>query len=151
MLAHAAMAEGRVAAENALGFERTMDYSSVPGAIFTSPPVADVGMTETEALQKGWRVQAETCLFRSLGKAQADGKTAGQAKVVFDRKNRRLLGLHLIGPQSPELIGEGVLALNNACTVEDLAETVHPHPTLNEIISEVSRKALYTETTKVTN
>ena len=141
MLAHVATAEALVAAENALGRSQTMSYTTVPGCIFTSPEVANVGLTEAQARDKGFDCRAETVQFRVMGKAQAMGEIAGQAKMIAETTSGRLLGVHLVGPHVTELIGEAALALQTGCSVQDLAQTVHAHPTLSEIMVEVAAKA----------
>jgi dihydrolipoamide dehydrogenase len=140
-LAHVASAEGRVAAENALGGSHILNYDLVPSAIFTMPEIANVGLTEAQARQQGYNVKSHCVLFRNLGKAQVMGEIAGQAKIVSDGDNGRILGVHLIGPRATDLIAEGTLALKMGCTVRDLAETIHAHPTLSEVMLETSLKA----------
>ncbi|MFW6333851.1 MAG: dihydrolipoyl dehydrogenase [Desulfosalsimonas sp.] len=142
MLAHSAWAEGMTAAQNAMGGGKTMDYNTVPGAIFTSPEVANVGLTEAQAGEEGYSVRADSALFRPLGKAQAIGEIAGQAKIISETGSGKLLGVHIIGPHATDLIAEAALALKMKATVRDLAETVHAHPTLPEIIMETSMKAM---------
>jgi dihydrolipoamide dehydrogenase len=142
MLAHAASAEALVAADNALGGDRRMNYHAVPGAIFTSPEVATVGLTETQARAGGHAVRSDEVLFRTLGKAQVLGEIAGQAKIVSDTSTGQILGVHIIGPHATELIAEGTLAVNKGLTVEDLVSTIHAHPTLAEIICETAMKAV---------
>ncbi|MEA1967729.1 MAG: dihydrolipoyl dehydrogenase [Thermodesulfobacteriota bacterium] len=140
MLAHAASHEGMVAAENALGGNRTMRYDAVPGAIFTMPEIGNVGITETEAEKRGIEVTCSTVNFRAIGKAQAMGEIAGEAKIIADKNNGKVLGVHIIGPHATDLIAEGTLAVNKGLTLSDLAETIHAHPTLAEIMSEASLK-----------
>lgn len=142
MLAHAASAEGLVAADNTLGGDRRMEYQAVPGAIFTFPEVATVGLTETQAREAGYAVRSDEVLFRTLGKAQVIGDIAGQAKIVSETRTGQVLGVHIIGPHATELIAEGTLAVNKGLTVEDLAGTIHAHPTLAEIIGETALKAI---------
>ncbi len=142
MLAHVASAEGIVAAENVMGEEKTMNYEAIPGAIFTSPEVACVGITEEMAKSKGLEVRADTTLFRTIGKAQAIGEPAGQVKIVSDTKNGQVLGVHLIGPHVTDLVAEGTLAIQNNLSVKDVADTIHAHPTLAEIMFETSLKAM---------
>lgn len=144
MLAHVAGAEAAVAAENAMaekGSRRRMDYRAVPSAIFTSPEVAAVGMSEAEATAAGLEVAASTVLFRALGKAHVLGDIAGQAKIVFEAVTGKILGVYLVGPHATELVAEATLALNRGCTVADLAATIHAHPTLAEIMGEAALKA----------
>jgi len=142
MLAHVASKEGLIAAENAMGRNRTMDYNIVPGAIFTMPEVANVGLTEAQAKKQGYSVRADTVLFRNVAKAQVIGEIAGEVKIVSDTESGRILGVHMIGPHATDLIGEGTLAIQMGCTVKELAETIHAHPTLAEIMLEASYKSL---------
>jgi dihydrolipoamide dehydrogenase len=142
MLAHVASTEGLVAAENAMAGRRSMDYNIVPGAIFTSPEVANVGLTEAQAKTQGYEVRADSVLFRTLGKAQVIGDIAGQAKIVSEIGSGKILGVHIIGPHATDLIAEGTLALQTGAKVQDLAATIHAHPTLAEIMLENSLKAL---------
>jgi len=142
MLAHVASVEGLVAAENAVGEHRIMNYDVVPGAIFTMPEVANVGLTEAKAGAQGYNVRSDTVLFRNLGKPQIIGEIAGQAKIVSDADSGRILGVHMVGPHATDLIAEGTLAMQVGCTVEELAQTIHAHPTLAEVMMEASLKAL---------
>lgn len=134
MLAHVAAREGEVAADNALGGRRRMDYQAVPLAIYTDPEMASVGLSEEEARSQGLEISCRQLLYRSNGKAQAINEIAGQAKIIASRTNGRLLGLHLIGAQATDLIAEGVLALHHGVTLAELAATIHAHPTLAEVI-----------------
>lgn len=142
MLAHLASAEGFTAAENAMGGAKAMDYEAVPSAIFTSPEVAWVGLSELQARALGLDADSENFLMRGVGKAQILGEIAGQAKVVWERGTKRILGVQLIGPHVTELVGECTLAVRTGASLEDLAQTIHPHPTLSEILGELSHKAL---------
>jgi len=142
MLAHVASTEGMVAAENAMGGRCSMDYNAVPSAIFTSPEVAAVGFTEAQAKAQGYPVRTDTVLFRILGKAQVLGDIAGEAKIVSERGSGRILGVHIIGPRATDLIAEATLAVRMGATVQNLAETIHAHPTLAEIMRETSLKAM---------
>lgn len=142
MLAHVASAEGIIAAENAMGGNRQMNYDAVPGAIFTSPEVANVGLTEDQAKEKGLNFRADTVLFRTIGKAQVIGELAGETKIVSHAENGKVLGVHIIGPHATDLIAEGTLAVTTGCTVQELAETIHAHPTLAEVTMETAFKAM---------
>ena len=141
MLAHVASAEGMLAAENAMGADRVMDYTAVPGAIFTMPEVACVGLTEAQARDRGIDARTDTVLFRSIGKAQVMGDLAGQASIVSEAGSGRVLGVHLIGPHATDLLGEGSLAVSSGLRVADIAGTIHAHPTLAEIMLEAALKA----------
>ena len=138
MLAHVASHEGMVAAANAMGGSDVMDYTAVPGAIFTMPEIGNVGITEAQAREPGLSVTCSSVNFRTLGKAQAMGEIAGEAKIVADADTGKVLGVHLIGPHATDLIAEGTLAVTKGLTVKDIAHTIHAHPTLAEIMSEVS-------------
>jgi dihydrolipoamide dehydrogenase len=142
MLAHVASSEGLAAAENAMGCNRIMDYSVVPGAIFTMPELANVGLSESQARAQGLPVRTQSVLFRNIGKAQVIGEIAGEAKIVSNAETGRILGVHIVGPHATDLIAEGALAVKMGATVRDLAETIHAHPTLAEIMQEASRKVL---------
>ena len=142
MLAHVASSEGQVAADNAMGIGRVMDYSAVPGAIFTMPEVANVGLTESQAKEKGLDIRADRVLFRTLGKAHVIGEIAGQIKVISETAGGRIRGVHIIGPQATDLIAEATLAMQMGASVQDLAATIHAHPTIAEIMVEASYKAL---------
>lgn len=142
MLAHVASREGIVAADSIMGMDAKMDYDTVPGAIFTSPEVANVGLTESQARAQGHDVRADSVLLRTLGKAQVMGEIAGQAKIVSEAGSGRLLGVHLVGARATDLIAEATLAIRLGASVANLAETIHAHPTLAEIIPEAAYKAL---------
>jgi len=142
MLAHVASAEGMVAAENALGGNRGMNYHVIPFGVFTLPEVACVGLTEEQAREQGSDVRADTFQLRVLGRAQAMGEIAGQVKIISDTQTKKILGVHIVGAHAADLISEGTLALHVGATVKDLAETIHAHPTLSEALMEASHKAL---------
>jgi dihydrolipoamide dehydrogenase len=137
MLAHVASAEGVVAARNALGGFSAMDYRIIPSGVFTTPEVASVGLTGEQARGKGLEVRSAVFHFRALGRSQAMGEIAGQVKLVADMENR-LLGVHMVGPHATDLIAEGALALKMGATVDDLAATIHAHPTLPEALWEAA-------------
>lgn len=141
MLAHVASAEGIVAAENAMGLNRKMDYDAVPAAIFTSPEVACVGLSEQQAIEEGYEIHAESVLFRTTAKAQVTGEISGEAKIISDANSGKVLGVHIIGPHATDLIAESTLAVRLAATVRDIGETIHAHPTLSEIMLELAHKA----------
>jgi dihydrolipoamide dehydrogenase len=141
MLAHVASSEAMLAAENALGANRAMDYSAVPGAIFTMPEVACVGLSEAQAREQGIDARSDAVLFRTIGKAQVIGELAGQAAIVSEVGSGKVLGVHIIGPHATDLLGEGTLAVANNLCVADIADTIHAHPTLAEVMLEVALKA----------
>ncbi len=139
MLAHKASKEGIVAAEAIAGQKgAAADWATVPGVIFTDPEVATAGLSEEQAKAAGHAVKTATFHVAALGRALTAGETEGFYKVVSDAKTDRLLGVHILGPSASDLISEAVLALELGATVEDLALTVHPHPTLSEGIMEAA-------------
>ena len=142
MLAHVASREGIIAAENAMGRHKAMNYEVVPGAAFTMPEVANVGLTEAQSKEKGHHIRSDSVLFRNLGKPHVIGEIAGHAKIVSDAGNGRVLGVHIVGPHASDLIAEAALGMKLGCTVQDIADTIHAHPTLAEVIFEASLKGL---------
>ncbi|MCP3874435.1 MAG: dihydrolipoyl dehydrogenase [Desulfobacteraceae bacterium] len=141
MLAHVASHEGIIAAQNAMGKKSVMDYNVIPSAIFTMPEIGTVGLSESEARKKGYDVEAYSLNFRVLGKAQAIDELAGMAKMIVEKPTNKVIGVHLIGAHATDLIAEATLAIQNGLTASQIAHTIHAHPTLAEIISEVSLKA----------
>ena len=119
-----------------------MDYGAVPGVIFTMPEVGNVGLTEVQAREAGLPVRAVKVLFRNLGKPHVMGEIAGEVKIIAHSENGRILGVHVVGPHASDLIAEGTLAVKLGCTVRELAETIHAHPTLSEVIGEAALKAI---------
>ena len=141
MLAHVASHEGMVAAENLMGGESVMDYSAVPGAVFTVPEIGNVGLTEAQAREQGLDIACTTVNFRTLGKAQAMGEIAGEAKIVAESDSGRVRGVHITGPHATDLIAEGAVAVTQGLCVTDLAHTIHAHPTLAEVMGEAALAA----------
>jgi len=138
MLAHRAMVDGRVAAENACGGSRTVDYRSVPNVVYTRPEVASVGLTEAQARQRGAEVKIAQFPFSANPRAQILGETDGLVKLVCDAGSGVVLGVHLMGPHATDLIAEGALAVQLGATADDLAWTTHAHPTLPEAMLEAA-------------
>jgi len=138
MLAHKAMVDGRVAAENACGGSRTVDYRSVPNVIFTRPEVASVGLTEAQARQRGADVKVAQFPFSANPRARILGETDGLVKLVCEVGSGVVLGVHLMGPHVTDLIAEGALAVQLGATADDLAWTTHAHPTLPEAMLEAA-------------
>jgi dihydrolipoamide dehydrogenase len=142
MLAHAATAEGLVAAQNAMGGEASMDYAAIPTCIFTSPEIASVGLTEQEARRQGREVAVGKCPYSANGRAQTLGEPLGLVKLVADARDGKLLGAHLFGEQAGELVAEAALAVRHGLTARELAQTMHGHPTLSETLSEAAHALL---------
>jgi dihydrolipoamide dehydrogenase len=137
LLAHVAMAEGESAARNALGHLSPMPYLTVPRCIYTSPEVACVGLTEEQA-GADREVRISRFPFHAVAKASLTEETEGMIKMVAGKKYGEILGVHMIGPHATELIAEAALAIEMEVTVEELAHTIHPHPTLCEGVREAA-------------
>ncbi|NLD45020.1 MAG: FAD-dependent oxidoreductase, partial [Chloroflexi bacterium] len=136
MLAHVASHQGLVAVADALGHPATMDYTAVPSCIFTLPEAAGVGLSEDEARAAGHQVATGIFSLANNGKAVAYGDTDGFVKVIADRESDAVLGVHIVGPHASDLILEGTLAIALESTLDEVEQTIHPHPTLGEAISE---------------
>jgi dihydrolipoamide dehydrogenase len=134
MLAHKASHEGRVAAEVIAGHSAVFDKRCIPAVVFTDPEIAWTGLTETEANASGQQVVVATYPWAASGRAQALGRTEGLTKILFDPETEVVLGVGICGPNAGDLIGEAVLAVEMGATARDLAESVHPHPTLTETL-----------------
>ncbi len=138
-LAHVASAEGILAVEHAAGHEvRPIDYGKIPGATYTHPEVASVGMTEKQAWEKGYEVKVGRFPWAALGKAAVIGETEGLVKIVAEARYGELLGVHIMGPSATDLIAEACVALQCEATVEELYRTIHAHPTLSEGLMEAA-------------
>ncbi|MBV9358022.1 MAG: dihydrolipoyl dehydrogenase [Chloroflexi bacterium] len=142
LLAHVASHQGITAASVIAGHDDRISYKAVPAAIFTHPEVASVGLSEKRAREAGYDVVVGRFPFLALGRAQTFGKTDGLTKIVADRKYGEILGVHIIGPSASDLIPESVLAINLEATLEDVANTIHAHPTLGEGSGEAAMVAL---------
>ncbi|MCL2497128.1 MAG: dihydrolipoyl dehydrogenase [Symbiobacteriaceae bacterium] len=135
LLAHLAFAEGKIAAENAVGLRRSLDYRAVPLCIYTQPEYASVGLTKTEALKQGINPRIGLFAFRNNGRALTLGEREGFVRVVADESNV-IIGAQILGQDASELISEMTLAVTVKVKVEVLAEMIHPHPTLSEALWE---------------
>ncbi len=142
LLAHKATKEGEIVAEVIAGLKSEKDWVTIPGAIFTDPEIASAGMTADEAKARGIDVVVGKFPFAALGKAMALNETEGFVKVVADKKTKQVLGVHIVGPEASTMIGEAALALEMSAFLEDIALTIHPHPTLGEAIMEAAAGAL---------
>ncbi|ADL08182.1 dihydrolipoyl dehydrogenase [Thermosediminibacter oceani] len=144
-LAHVAAHQGIVAASNALGENKRMDYRAVPSCIFTNPEIAYVGLTESEAREiYGDDIRVGRFPFVASGRALTLGESLGFVKIVADSRWNEILGVHIIGPGATELIAEAALAIRLECTAQELADTIHAHPTLSETIMEAAMDLLGT-------
>ena len=138
-LAHVSSMEGIIVAERLAGRDvRPLNYDHVPGCTYCDPEIGSVGLTETEAKKQGYDVRVGSFPFGVLGRAKMAGETEGFVKIVADRKYDEVLGVHMIGPRSTELVAEAVLALRLECTVEELIRTIHAHPTFSEAVGEAA-------------
>ena len=134
MLAHAATFQGIVALDHIMGVENHIDLNVMPAAVFTSPEVASVGMTEDECKEKGIPVRCLKSFFRANGKAVAMGETDGFCKVVASAESGRVLGCHLFGPHASDIVQEACALITRKASVEDFKDVIHTHPTLTEVL-----------------
>ena len=138
-LAHVSSAEGILAAERIAGREvRPINYEHVPSCTYCDPEIGSVGITEAEARKRGYDVRIGAFPFGVLGRAKMAAETEGFVKIVADKKYDEVLGMHMIGPRSTELVAEAVLALRLECTAEELIRTIHAHPTFSEAVGEAA-------------
>jgi dihydrolipoamide dehydrogenase len=143
LLAHKAMAEAIVAVEGMAGVaDRRVDPQKIPSCTYCSPQVASVGLTEEQAKERGRQVKVGRFSFQASGKAVAMGDTEGFVKVVADAEYGEVLGIHIIGPEATEMIGEATMARTLEATLEDVHHSIHAHPTLSETVGEACLAAL---------
>jgi dihydrolipoamide dehydrogenase len=141
-LAHVSSMEGIITAERIAGKAvQPINYDHVPGCTYCDPEIGSVGLTEARASERGYDVRIGTFPFGVLGRARMAGELEGFVKIVADRKYDEVLGVHMIGPRSTELVAEAVLALRLECTVEELIKTIHAHPTFSEAVGEAAHAA----------
>lgn len=139
LLAHKASKEGRIAVEAITGEASAFEDVVIPAVVFTDPEVAWCGLTESEAKAKGTAVEVARFPWSASGRAVSLGRTDGLTKLVIEPKTERILGVGIVGAGAGELISEGVLAIEMGATARDLAESVHPHPTLSETLMECAQ------------
>ena len=143
LLAHVASAEGIIAVEHICGLDvNEMRYDNIPACTYCNPEIASVGLTESQAKEKGYTLKIGKFPFRALGKSLADGNHDGFVKVIYDDKYGELLGCHIIGYNASNLISEVGIARMLETTYHEILKTIHPHPTLSEAISEATANAL---------
>jgi len=133
MLAHVASYEGIVAAHNIAGEEIEMDYSAVPSIIFSSPEVGSTGIREDD-IEDMEKVSIAKFPLSANGRARTVLENTGFVKVIADKESGKVLGMSIVSPSATELIMEGVIAVKNGLTVEELENSIHPHPTLSETV-----------------
>ena len=138
MLAHKAAREARIAVDVILGENAAFEDIVIPAVVFTDPEVAWCGLTESEAKQKGIAVEVVRFPWSASGRALSFDRTDGVTKLIVEPETERILGVGIAGAGAGELISEGVLAIEMGATVRDLAESIHPHPTLSETLMEAA-------------
>jgi dihydrolipoamide dehydrogenase len=141
-LAHKASKQGIVAAEVIGGLASAYEPQALPSTIFSEPEVASVGLTEEEAKKQGFDAVSARFPFAALGRALAAMETEGFVKMVIDKSSKQVLGVQIVGPNASDLISECALAIEMGATAEDIALTIHPHPTLPESLMEVAEAIL---------
>jgi dihydrolipoamide dehydrogenase len=141
MLAHKASAEGIAAVESMAGQNAEVNYDAIPAIIYTSPEVASVGLTEEDVKQRGIPYCTGSYPFSGAGRARCMGETDGFVKLLSHQRTDRILGVHIIGARAADMIAEGVLAVEFGASAEDLARTIHGHPTFSEALMEAAMGA----------
>jgi dihydrolipoamide dehydrogenase len=138
LLAHKASKEARIAVETIVGEDSTSAGVMIPAVVFTDPELAWCGLTEAEAKSKGLTVEVAKYPWGASGRALTYDRPDGLTKLIVDPETERILGIGIVGHGAGELIAEGVVAIEMGATARDLAESVHPHPTLSETIMEAA-------------
>ncbi len=138
MLAHKAAKEARIAVESICGEGSVFENVVIPAVVFTEPEIAWCGLTEAEARQKGMEVKVARFPWAASGRALGTDKNEGMTKLLVDPETERVLGVGIVGAGAGDLISEGVLAIEMGATANDIAQTVHPHPTLSETLMEAA-------------
>lgn len=137
LLAYTANHDGAVAVDNCLGGKRKVNYAGYPSVIFTHPEIGSVGLTEAKAAEKH-DIAVGRYPFRALAKANAENETAGEVKIIGDKKTDRLLGVHIIGIHAPDVIHVAAAAVRNNFTVEQLGDIIFGHPVISEAVMEAA-------------
>jgi len=147
MLAHKAEEEGTAAVEMMAGHAGHVSYGVIPNVVYTWPELASVGLSEEEAAQQGIEVAIGSCPFQANARARCMGETAGSVKILADAKTDRIVGVHILGPRASDLIAEAAVAMEFGASAEDIARSVHAHPTLPEALKEaafaVAKRAIH--------
>jgi dihydrolipoamide dehydrogenase len=146
MLAHKATHEGKVAVEALHGEPAAFDKLAIPAVVFTDPEIAWAGLTETQAKELHQEVEVARYPWAASGRAQALGRVEGLTKLLIDPETQRVLGAGIVGPGAGDLISETVLAIEMGATLRDVAESIHPHPTLSETVGNSAEMLLGTAT-----
>jgi dihydrolipoamide dehydrogenase len=135
MLAHKASHQGKVAVEALHGGPAVFEPQAIPAVVFTDPEIAWAGLTEQQAKAESREIEVARYPWAASGRAQSLGRTEGFTKLLIDPETERILGIGIVGTGAGELVAEGVLAIEMGCTARDIAEAIHPHPTLSETLS----------------
>jgi dihydrolipoamide dehydrogenase len=138
LLAHRASKQARIAVEAILGEPRVFENVVIPAVVYTDPEIAWCGLSESEAKEKGLEVKVSKFLWGASGRALTLDRPDGMTKLVIEPESERILGVGIVGSGAAELISEGVVAIEMGATVRDIAESVHPHPTLSETLMEAA-------------
>ncbi|WP_010093172.1 dihydrolipoyl dehydrogenase [Ornithinibacillus scapharcae] len=138
-LAHVASHEGIVAVEHMFGMDvEPINYNQIPACIYSNPEAASVGLTEKQAKEQGYDIKIGKFPFKAIGKALVHGETDGFVKIIMNKQNEDLLGVHMVGPHVTDMISEAGLAMVLDATPWEISQIVHPHPTLSEIMGEAA-------------
>ena len=147
LLAHKGLEEGVFVAEHIAGRQISINYNNIPSVIYTDPEIAWVGQTEQSLRAMGEQIKIGVFPFSASGRAHAIGKTTGLVKIISSMETDKILGVHIIGASASELIAEAVVAMEFSGAAEDLARTIHAHPTMAEAMREaalaVDKRALH--------
>jgi dihydrolipoamide dehydrogenase len=146
MLAHKASHQGKVAVEALLGEPAVFHPQAIPAVVFTDPEIAWAGLTEEQARREGRPIEVARYPWAASGRAQSLGRTEGMTKFLIDPETERILGVGIVGVGAGELIAEGVVSIEMGCTPRDVAESIHPHPTLSETLAFANEAYLGTAT-----
>jgi dihydrolipoamide dehydrogenase len=138
MLAHVASHAGLVAIDHIHGGDATMDYRAIPNGIYTFPEIAMVGLTEQDAKAQGIDYKVSTFPVMANGKAMGENEKDGLVKIIVSKPYNEIIGVHIMASAATEMITEATLAINLEATAEELVHTIHPHPTLSEMMMEAA-------------
>jgi dihydrolipoamide dehydrogenase len=142
-LAHVASAEGILAVETIAGQDvHALDYNAIPRAVYSHPEVASIGLTEQQAAEQGYQVKIGKFPLRANSKTGIIGERAGMVKIVADAKYGEILGMHMVGPGATDIVAEIAVAKRLESTVEEVARTVHAHPTVSEAVKEAAEAVM---------
>lgn len=141
-LAHLASAEGITAVENIFGRENKINYDIVPSCIYSFPEIASVGLTEKAAREKGYDITVSKFPLSANGKALAEGESMGFIKIIAEKQYGEIIGVHIMAVHATDMIAEAIVSMQMEGTVYDVAQAIHPHPTLSEIMMEAAHGAI---------